>query len=241
MTGQLNLIIGPMFSGKTTELIRRYRRHKVAGRNCIFIKFDGDTRYEIEKVVTHDKITVDAVKTDLLSKVDKQTKSFDVICIDEVQFYSDAPFFCDYWANEGKIVEVCGLNSTFDRRPFKSVSDLIAKADSIVHLTAICEKTKHDAPFSKRLIDNKEEKLIGGKDMYCAVDRVTYFGETVNKKEKLEKNLSRLIEYFLLEGVLCEEDFSELMLTLELQLDNLDFELSLIENFKILEDFIKKN
>lgn len=240
MSGQLNLIIGPMFSGKTTELIRRYRRHKVAGRSCLFIKFDGDSRYEVEKVTTHDKITVDALKTDLLSKLDKEVNSYDVVCIDEVQFYSDAPFFLDHWATKGKIIDACGLNSTFERRPFKVVSKLIAQADNIIHLTAICEKTKNNAPFSKRIVKNKEEKLIGGKEFYRAVDRNTFFERSSNPQENLERDLRNLLSYFFFEGVINEQEMTHYSEVLDQQINSLDPEVGIMINFKALDAFIKK-
>ncbi|MCJ7637940.1 MAG: hypothetical protein MUO21_10665, partial [Nitrososphaeraceae archaeon] len=112
--GQINLVIGSMFSEKTTNLIRRYNRYTIGGKKCLMIKYKNDTRYDSEMVVTHDNIKINAIVCEYLSEADKLINNYDVICIDEVQFYQDAYIFCDKWANEGKIIEACGLNGTFN-------------------------------------------------------------------------------------------------------------------------------
>ena len=178
--GQFNLIIGPMFSYKSSELIRRYNRYTIGGKKCIMIKYKNDDRYDTKMVVTHDNIKVDAIVCQYLFEADLIVKEYDVVCIDEVQFYKDAHIFCDKWANENKIVEACGLNGTFNRKPFPIVSLLIPLTENITYLTAICKETGAVAAYSK-LNDNvkgatKETiELIGGVGMYSAADRQTYF------------------------------------------------------------------
>ena len=108
--GKLNLIIGPMYSGKTSELLSRYLRYKVAGKKCLLIKFKDDNRYDINKIVTHNLFQQDANSCSKLEEFNSLINDYDVILIDEIQFYPDAYIFCDKWANENKIVEASGLN-----------------------------------------------------------------------------------------------------------------------------------
>merc|ERR1711959_522658 len=107
-----------MFSGKSTELMRRIRRYKIAKRNCVVIKYRADTRYSVEKAVTHDQISCDAVPCSKLEEADDIAEKFDVIGIDEGQFFNDIFPFCDKWTSEGKIVVVAALDGTFQRKPF---------------------------------------------------------------------------------------------------------------------------
>jgi thymidine kinase len=169
----LNLIIGPMFSGKSTELLRRYRRYKISGKKCLLIKYSEDNRYDENMIVTHDNIKYNAHKCSDLKKINELILDYDVILIDEIQFYQNINI-CDEWANN-KIVEVSGLNGKFDRSPWDNITYLIPKVDNITYLTAICAKTGNDAPFTKRLNDDKNDIIIGGTDTYIAVSRKEYF------------------------------------------------------------------
>lgn len=184
--GKLNLILGPMFSGKTTELNLRYRRYKIGGKKCLMVKYKGDNRYDNMNVVTHDNISTPAVVCNLLKDIDNIVEEYQVVCIDEIQFYKDAPIYCEKWANMGIIVEVCGLNGTFNRKPFPVVSELIAMAENILKINAVCKETGEDAAFSTLLSDNTDDsvEVIGGSDMYKATDRRTYFSFE-NKKRRI--------------------------------------------------------
>lgn len=178
--GSFNLILGCMFSGKTSELIRRYNRYRIGGKNCLMIKYKNDDRYDSEMVVTHDNIKADAIVCEFLYEADDSIRNYDVICIDEIQFYKDANIFCDKWANEGKIVEACGLNGTFNRTPFPMISLLIPLAEDISFFKAICKETGEDASYSKlsMKLDSKNKdqtEIIGGSEKYDAVDRNTFF------------------------------------------------------------------
>jgi len=140
------------------------------------VKYKNDTRYDDKMIVTHNGIKIDAITCDELADLDLSVKEFDVVCIDEVQFYKDAHIFCDKWANEGLIVEACGLNGTFERKPFHVVSLLVPQCNHLEYITAICRETGKDANYSKRNTDDKEEEIIGGADIYSAADRETFFG-----------------------------------------------------------------
>jgi thymidine kinase len=174
MTGKLSLILGPMYSGKSTTLLNRYRRYKLGNKKCFLIKYSKDNRYHQNNIVTHDNLEYEAKNCFLLKELDSLVHEYDVICVDEVQFYEDASEYCDKWANEGLIVEACGLNGDFKRKPFNQISLLIPLADKIDHITAIDEINGYDAPFTKRLSDETDQEVIGGKDKYKASSRVLF-------------------------------------------------------------------
>ena len=107
--GAIHLILGPMYSGKTSELVRRYRRYSVAGKKCLLVKHEHDTRYDEKMLCTHDSHKVDAQGCLRLSDLDFDHREYDVICIDEIQFYADNLEFTEKMANQGIIVEASGL------------------------------------------------------------------------------------------------------------------------------------
>lgn len=167
----LHLFIGPMFSGKTTTLLSRLERYKIGGKRCIVVKYDKDTRYDDHKICSHSQIKHHALKTNLLEKIECQVLEYDVIMIDEIQFFKDAHLFCSVWANKDIIVEVYGLNGDFQQKPFEQISLLIPQSDKITHLTAIDRNNGLDAPFTIRKTNEKEQEIIGGQDIYKAVSR----------------------------------------------------------------------
>jgi thymidine kinase len=171
--GKFTLILGPMFSGKSSFLIQNYKRYKIAGKKCLVIKYAGDDRYEKKSVITHDQIAIEAIPTNKLLDLEERVNEFEVICIDEIQFFEDG-VICDNWANKGKIVIASGLNGTFQRKPWKVISDLIPLADDIIHLKAVCRDTGNDAPFTHRIVSDKNDFLIGGSEAYSALDRKTF-------------------------------------------------------------------
>ena len=178
-SGQIHLIIGPMFSGKTTELLRIYNRYKIANKLCVLVKYKDDTRYDSNhKVVTHNNKWNDAqFACTHLSDIFKNENiiNANVICIDEIQFFTDADIICDMWANNGKIVIVSGLNGDYNREPFEVISKLIPKSENITYLNAVCKETGNDAHFTKRKNNNTEKLLIGGEETYTATCRKKYF------------------------------------------------------------------
>lgn len=179
------MIVGPMFAGKSTELLRQMRRYEHAGRRCIVVKFEGDTRYDEESdqgdscetyISTHDERNVmKAVKSGYLKDMKSVVRSVDVIGIDEGQFFPDLLEFCEDAANMGKTVIVAALDGTYRRDPFGSVCDLIPKCESVVKLTSVCVECGGIAPFTKRTSAETEVTLIGGKEHYAPVCRKHYF------------------------------------------------------------------
>lgn len=185
--GKLNLILGPMYSGKTSTLISRYLRYKVAGKKCLLIKYKDDNRYCEDKIVTHNLIQEDAFSCTNLSEYDSLVNDYDIILIDEIQFYKDSSIYCDKWANDGKIVEASGLNGDFKRKPFEQISLLIPLCDSISHLTAVDKENGQDAPFTARLGSQSSQTLIGGDDLYKAVCRENYINHVFSQQVNLNK------------------------------------------------------
>ncbi|XP_047313868.1 thymidine kinase-like [Impatiens glandulifera] len=175
--GEVHLIIGPMFAGKTTALLRRVRSEANNGRNVAIIKSSKDTRYAVDSVVTHDGTKFPCWPLTNLSSFRDQFGSddyqkLDVIGIDEAQFFDDLYDFCCKAADQdGKIVIVAGLDGDYLRRSFGSVLDIVPLADSVTKLTARCEICGKRAFFTLRKTDEKETELIGGCDLYMPVCR----------------------------------------------------------------------
>ncbi|AOP31783.1 thymidine kinase [Volepox virus] len=174
--GHIQLIIGPMFSGKSTELIRRVRRYQIAQYKCITIKYSNDNRYGTG-LWTHDRNNFSATETTNLLTIVDTVANFSVIGIDEGQFFPDIVEFCELMANNGKIVIVAALDGTFQRKPFTTISNLIPLSEMVVKLTAVCMKCFKEASFSKRLGSETAIEVIGGKDMYQSVCRKCYIDE----------------------------------------------------------------
>lgn len=121
--GQIQVILGPMFSGKSTELMRRVRRFQIAQYKCLVIKYAKDTRYS-NSFSTHDRNTMDALPACMLRDVTQESLGVAVIGIDEGQFFPDIVDFCEMMANEGKTVIVAALDGTFQRKVKMSDSGL---------------------------------------------------------------------------------------------------------------------
>eukprot|EP00730_Choanoeca_flexa_P003935 TRINITY_DN11541_c1_g2_i5.p1 TRINITY_DN11541_c1_g2~~TRINITY_DN11541_c1_g2_i5.p1 ORF type:complete len:331 (+),score=32.21 TRINITY_DN11541_c1_g2_i5:80-1072(+) len=176
--GAIHMIVGPMFSGKSTELLRRVKRQSVASKRCLLIKYSKDTRYGLEGVITHDQQQSTAKACTVLEEARSEAADYDVIGIDEGQFFPDLVEFSEEMANEGKLIIIAALDGTFQRKPFSSVMELIPLAESVVKLSAVCMICNRDAAFSKRLGNETEVELIGGADKYIAVCRKCYFART---------------------------------------------------------------
>lgn len=164
-----------MFSGKSTMLLNRYRRYKIAGKKCLLVKYAKDNRYSDKEFVTHDNIRYEAISCNELNELKDIIEEYEVICIDEIQFYIDGAHYADLWANNGKIVETCGLNGDYLREPFYQINLIIPRVDNITFITAVCQETGDDAVFTKRLTKEDTQELIGSTENYKAVSRKIYF------------------------------------------------------------------
>ena len=189
--GSITLIIGPMFSGKTSELLRLKSRTDIAGIKSIIIRYASDTRYGTDsRIYTHDHQSIDCTisagnslgKT--LSLLQEDTpdllSTVKYIYIDEIQFYSDAVEICTNLANSDIHVVVAGLSGTFEGIIFENIAKLIPIAEKIKHLTAIDKKSAKNASFTKRLTIGKEIEVIGGSEAYEACDREHFYTPLIN-------------------------------------------------------------
>ncbi|KAE8637354.1 hypothetical protein Csa_013006 [Cucumis sativus] len=174
-SGEIHVILGPMFAGKTTTLLRRIQSESCNGRSVAIIKSNKDTRYGLDSIVTHDGMKLPCWAIPNLSSFKKKFVKLDVIGIDEAQFFDDLYDFCCEAADiDGKTVIVAGLDGDYLRRNFGSVLDIIPLADSVTKLTARCEICGNRAFFTLRKTQEKETELIGGADMYMPVCRQHY-------------------------------------------------------------------
>jgi thymidine kinase len=182
--GHITSIVGPMCGGKTTELIAFKRRNEIAGRRVLLIKHPSDNRYSSEsKVMTHDRVGEEgftAMDSERLFKCGLSTEfirtHYDVVCVDEGQFYSDVDLFCDSLANLGLKVYCSALLANYRREPFLNISRLMALSEDIIHVKAVDRKTGADASFTlKHNAESGQEIEVGGLELYDAVDRHSYF------------------------------------------------------------------
>ena len=177
--GHLTLLIGCMFAQKTTELIRRIRRYKAIGYNVLVVNYSGDVRYGTNKIISHDTDSNDAICVKTLEEVAKQVTSgsYQVLIIDEGQFYSDLYEKVKGWADALPIhIVVTGLDGDSDRNPFGDILKLIPLAEEVERLSALCSVCKDGtlAHFSKALIHKAEQTAIGGANCDVPVCRKHY-------------------------------------------------------------------
>ena len=170
--GSLEVICGSMFSGKTEELIRRLKRAKIAQQNVLIIKPEIDNRYNKQKIVSHDANFIDSIPikngTEILSLV----KNMDVIGMDEAQFFDDdIVSICENLMKQGIRIIVAGLDMDFTGKPFGAMPQLLAIADYITKLHAICVCCGGLANISyrKNISQNTHQQIVlGEKDIYEA-------------------------------------------------------------------------
>ena len=172
----IELIIGPMFAGKTTELINRVVKAERSNQWCLVLKYCRDVRYSQSNVATHDLQMHAAVPCDRLLPILPTALDCDLVAIDEGQFFPYLMEFCEALATRGKRVVVAGLDGTFQRRPFGHIPELIPLCASVYKLTAVCRETGEAAAFSHRRTSATEIELIGGSDIYAAACRAVMVG-----------------------------------------------------------------
>ena len=156
----LQLILGPMFSGKSTELIRRLKRYQIARYPCLIVKYAKDIRYDLESIATHDQQTLKAISADKLKNLKVNLSDYDVIGIDEGQFFPDIVEFSEEMANKGKTVVIAALDGTFQRKAFASILELIPLSEHVVKLNAVCMTCFGDGSFTKRISADKEVHML---------------------------------------------------------------------------------
>lgn len=169
ISGSIHVIVGPMFSGKTTELMRIMERHRIAGRRCLMVKYQGDTRYSENDMVTHSGKMEKAMSVMSAASVLNIMDNYDVFCFDEGQFMGSLSDTCEYLADRGKIVIVAALNCDYKRTArFQNMSELLCVAEEITSLKAVCVICGNDASFTHRTSKDTDLEVIGGADKYEA-------------------------------------------------------------------------
>ncbi|WP_054692496.1 thymidine kinase [Syntrophomonas palmitatica] len=163
MSGKIEVITGPMFCGKTTELLRRLERYILAGKTYAFYKPNIDTRDQ-ETCIKTTRGTV-KILPKAIPHPDYSSPDEDVIIIDEAQFFDDFTGFCQRQRDKGKILLIGGLDMDYQRKPFGCVGQLMAIADSVTKLTAVCNCGK-DAIYTKKIAGGPNQIEIGDKDKY---------------------------------------------------------------------------
>ena len=161
------MICGSMFSGKTEELIRRLKRARIANLKVEIFKPAIDVRYDEVKIVSHDENYIHSTPVDSSQTLLLMAQDVDVIGIDEAQFFDDQiANVCDELAYRGVRVIVAGLDMDFTGKPFGQMPFLMAKADYVTKLHAICVKCGNIANYSYRIIPNEEQIMLGAKNAY---------------------------------------------------------------------------
>jgi len=170
--GYIEVVCGSMFSGKTEELIRRINRVKIAGQSYKVFKPIVDNRYSDTKIVSHSKSETDSVVLNNASEILAIAEEFEVIGIDEVQFFDDEIIdVCTQLANSGKRVIVAGLDMDYTGKPFGPMAGLLSVAEFVTKVKAICMDCSSLAHFSYRLGDNEQVVMLGETKEYVPLCR----------------------------------------------------------------------
>jgi len=193
-SGYLEIILGSMYSGKSTRLVEIYNQCKFCNISVAVINHTIDNRYDQELLATHDKVKIPCMKTETLMDLWIESLNLDdhfvivprikdkfviigseVILINEGQFFPDLEKFVRLLLNEGKKVYICGLDGDFERKKFGQILDLIPLCDKVTKLTSLCSLCKNGTPgiFSMRLTDETDQTVVGS-DNYIPVCRKCY-------------------------------------------------------------------
>lgn len=193
-SGYLEIVLGSMYSGKSTRLVEIYNQCIFCNISVTVINHSIDNRYDDELLSTHDKIKIPCIKTERLFDIwidpvnmeenvaliprikDKfKVATSDVILINEGQFFPDLEEFVTCLLNENKQIYVCGLDGDFERKKFGQILDLIPLCDKVYKLTSLCSlcKNGNKGIFSMRLTGEKEQTVVGS-DNYIPVCRSCY-------------------------------------------------------------------
>ena len=166
--GWVEVVVGCMFSGKTEELLRRLRRAQYAKQTVIAVKPVIDDRYHVEKLATHTGQTLEAIPirdvADLMEKIGDAC----VVGIDEAQFIKGIADAVQDLANEGRRVIVAGLDMDYQGIPFGPIPELLATAEKVSKLSAVCMVCGASATRSQRIVDSEEQVVIGATGVYEA-------------------------------------------------------------------------
>jgi thymidine kinase len=183
--GWIEVICGSMFSGKTEELIRRLKRAKFAKQKVEIFKPQIDRRYHDEEVVSHDENSIRSTPVPAAANIRLLADSCDVVGIDEAQFFDDEIIsVCNDLANRGVRVIVAGLDMDFKGNPFGPMPNLMATAEYVTKVHAVCTRTGNLAQYSFRKSTKEDLVLLGETDEYEPLSRAAYFKAMLKEKIK---------------------------------------------------------
>jgi len=178
--GQIEVICGSMFSGKTEELIRRLTRARLAKQHVEIFKPSVDTRYHDTHVVSHNETSIRSTPVSFAGDILLLSGTCDVVGVDEAQFFDEEIVrVVQLLANQGKRVILAGLDMDFEGKPFDPMPKLMAIAEYVTKVHAICMKCGDLAAFSYRLSAAKEKVMLGEKDNYEARCRKCFHEEPI--------------------------------------------------------------
>jgi thymidine kinase len=173
--GWLEVVCGPMFSGKSEEMIRRLRRAEIAGQRVVIFKPHIDDRFDDFDVVSHAGIRMRAVPVSSVAQLEALARGFDVVGIDEVQFFDRAVVdVARALADDGSRVIAAGLDQDFRRLPFGPIPELLSHAEFVDKLQAVCHRCGGPATTTQRLVDGRaapysgETVVVGAAEQYEA-------------------------------------------------------------------------
>ena len=182
-SGWMEVICGSMFSGKTEELIRRLRRAEMAGQQVEIFKPKLDNRYADEEVVSHNQNKIKSTPVETPDEILLLGSNCDVVGIDEAQFFDESIVeIANQLANNGVRVVIAGLDMDYMGRPFGPMPNLMATAEYVTKVHAICKKTGNLANYSMRTSGSDDLVQFGETDSYEAVSRKVFTEEVLNKK-----------------------------------------------------------
>ncbi len=186
--GWIEVICGSMFSGKTEELIRRLKRAQFAKQTVEIFKPAIDTRYDDEMVVSHDENEIRCTPVPAAANIRLFANGIDVVGIDEAQFFDDEIIsVCNDLANRGIRVIVAGLDMDFKGNPFGPMPALMATAEYVTKVHAVCTKTGNLAHFSHRTIPDERLVVLGEVHEYEPLSRAAYFRERQKEEQKRQQ------------------------------------------------------
>ena len=186
--GWIEVICGSMFSGKTEELIRRLKRAQFAKQRVEIFKPDVDTRYDDEDVVSHNESRIRSTPVPASSNIRLLANNVDVVGIDEAQFFDDEIIaVCNDLANRGIRVIVAGLDMDFKGNPFGPMPGLMATAEYVTKVHAVCTRTGNLAHYSFRKSKEDNIVLLGETQEYEPLSRAAYYKATREKYKNQEE------------------------------------------------------
>ncbi len=186
-TGWIEVVCGCMFSGKTEELIRRLNRALIAKQKVEIFKPKTDIRYHEENIVSHNENAIRSTPVNFASDILLLAGDCDVVGVDEAQFFDESIVeVCNTLANSGKRVIVAGLDMDFEGKPFGPMPNLLAIAEFVTKVHAICTRTGGLASFSFRLSDDSDQVMLGERNQYEARSRKS-FTDGMKSRKKIDE------------------------------------------------------